>query len=277
MWFLCAAVVCVCACVRACVCACVRACVRACMHVFHMYAWYIMSVWFLCILTYEWVSWPAQWIFHYMYVYKCYICMYNINVIFIVFLSFTYSTKIRESQSTVFYGMENDQGMENQNHLCHGKSRHGILPLDMVFCLEWVSWCAGEFFIICMYEIRTDKTSSSKQGTNNVRGKDSVDVAEDLRGLRHTLIDFWIVHLNRSFFFCSKFYSLLKSALTDKTSSSKQGINNVRSEDSLNVAEDLRGLHHVFGAAITRIKLAVAVLGAGEGPHRHGARAGSSN
>ena len=51
----------------------------------------------------------------------------------------------------------------------------------------------------------------------------------------------------------------------------------MRGEDSVNVAEDLRGLRHVFGATITRIKLAVAVLGAGEGPHHHGARAGSSN
>ena len=45
----------------------------------------------------------------------------------------------------------------------------------------------------------------------------------------------------------------------------------------MDVAEDLRGLRHILGATIACVKFAVAVLGAGEGPHRHGARAGSSN
>ena len=45
----------------------------------------------------------------------------------------------------------------------------------------------------------------------------------------------------------------------------------------MDVTEDLRGLRHILGATIACVKFAVAVLGAGEGPHRHGARAGSSN
>ena len=51
----------------------------------------------------------------------------------------------------------------------------------------------------------------------------------------------------------------------------------MRGEDSVDVAEDLRWLRHVFGTTIAGVKFAVAVLGAGEGPQRHGARAGSSN
>ena len=45
----------------------------------------------------------------------------------------------------------------------------------------------------------------------------------------------------------------------------------------MDVTEDLRGLRHILGATIACVKFAVAVLGTGEGPHRHGARAGSSN
>ena len=41
----------------------------------------------------------------------------------------------------------------------------------------------------------------------------------------------------------------------------------------MDVTEDLRGLRHILGATIACVKFAVAVLGAGEGPHRHGARA----
>ena len=45
----------------------------------------------------------------------------------------------------------------------------------------------------------------------------------------------------------------------------------------MDVTEDLRGLRHILGATIACVKFAEAVLGAGEGPHRHGARAGRSN